>query len=55
MNLRLGTCDLLLGTYYLELITWNLLLGTYYLELGTGNRAFKLTLISTSLSRIFYT
>ena len=33
MNLGLRTCDLLLGTYYWELITGNLLLGTYYWEL----------------------
>ena len=33
MNLGLGTCDLLLGTYYWELG----LLGTGNWELGTGN------------------
>ena len=43
MNLGLGTCDLLLGTYY-----W---------ELGTGNwekgEVAEFTLILTSLSRDF--
>ena len=50
MNLGLGTCDLLLGTYYWEL-------GTGNWELGTGNweLTFKFTLITTSLSRCFFT
>ena len=37
MNLGLGTCDLLLGTYYWELGTGNWELGTGNRELGTGN------------------
>ena len=61
MNLGLGTCDLLLGTNYWELGTgnWELGTGNWELgtgnwELGTGNWAFKLTLISTSLSKFLY-
>ena len=55
MNLGLGTCDLLLGTYFWELISGNWELGTGNWELGTGNweLVFKYTLIATSLSIFF--
>ena len=53
-NWELGTGNLLLGTYYWELGTGNWELGTGNWELITGNWVFKLTLISTLLSRCFF-
>ena len=67
MNLGLGTCDLLLGTYYWELGTgnWQLATGNWQLatgnwelgtgnwELGTGNRVLDGTLIATLLAISF--